>query len=69
METGLAHKMVLEHVDDARLQHKDYVVFTDNFYSSPTLFRDLLTRGFGACGTARQDRHGIPPSLCATTLQ
>ena len=69
METGLAHRVVLELVDDAQLHHKGYAVFTNNFYSSPALFRDLLTRGFGACGTARKDRCGIPPSLHTTTLQ
>ena len=69
MEISLAHRMVLELVDDAQLQHKGYVVFTDNFYSSPALFRDFLTWGFGTCGTARKDRCGIPPSLRTTTLQ
>ena len=61
--------MVLELVDDARLHHKGYAVFTNNFYSSPALFRDLLTRGFGACGTAHKDRCGISPSPHTTTLQ
>ena len=58
--TGLAHRVVLELLDDVRLQQKGYVVITDNFYS---LFRDLLQRGFGACGTARKDRRGIPPAI------
>ena len=69
METSLAHRMVLELVDDARFQQKGYVVFTDNFYSSPAFFRDFLTRGFGTCGTTRKDRCGIPPSLRTKTLQ
>lgn len=30
-----------------------YVVYTDNFYTSPLLFRHLSQQGFGACGTYR----------------
>ena len=68
VETGLAHGVVLGLVDDARLQGKGYVVVTDNFYSSPALFRDLVARGFGACGTARKDRKGIPLLVRNATL-
>ena len=38
-ETGLADRVVLGLLEDARLQGKGYVVVTDNFYSSPSLFR------------------------------
>ena len=69
VEKGLAHRVVLELADDDRLQHKGHVIVTDNFYSSPALFRDLLSRGFGACGTARKDRRGIPPSVRTANLQ
>lgn len=31
----------------------EYVVYTDNFYTSPLLFRHLSQQGFGACGTYR----------------
>ena len=50
-------------------QHKGHIIVTDNFYSSPALFRDLLSRGFGACGTARKDRRGIQPSVRTANLQ
>ena len=60
MEHGLAHRVVMQLVDDERLEGKGYVVFTDNFYTSPSLFQDLAEKGFGACGTARRDRRGIP---------
>ena len=56
-------------MDDDRLLQKGYVVVTDNFYSSPALFRDLVQRGFGACGTAHKDRRGIPPAIWITNLQ
>lgn len=32
----------------------------DNYYTSITLFKDMLERGFQACGTARTDRRGMP---------
>uniref|UniRef100_A0A096M2S4 Si:dkey-19f4.2 n=1 Tax=Poecilia formosa TaxID=48698 RepID=A0A096M2S4_POEFO len=37
-----------------------YIVYTDNFYTSPVLFKHLRTQGFGACGTYRQGRVGVP---------
>ena len=60
---GLADRVVLDLVDDVRLQGKGFVVVTDNFYSSPSLFRELTRRGFGACGTARRNRKGLPPAV------
>ena len=42
---------------------------TDNFHSSPSLFRELLRRGFGACGTARKNRRGIPRAIRDATLR
>ena len=62
-EQGLAHRVVMQLVDDVRLQGKGYVIFTDNFYSSPALFRDLTEKGFGGVGTARKDRREIPLSI------
>ena len=55
-EHGLAHRVVMELVNDQRLEQKGYIVYTDNFYSSPALFKALTDSGFGACGTARKDR-------------
>ena len=68
-DKGLVHGVVLELVDDERLQDKGYVVVTDNFYSSPALFRDQQQRGFGACGTTRRDRRGIPLTVRDAKLQ
>uniref|UniRef100_A0A3B4T981 PiggyBac transposable element-derived protein domain-containing protein n=1 Tax=Seriola dumerili TaxID=41447 RepID=A0A3B4T981_SERDU len=34
-----------------------YIIYTDNFYTSPLLFRHLRQQGFGACGTYRV---GVP---------
>ena len=68
-EHGLAHRVVIDLVNDPKLLHKGYIVYTDNFYSSPTLFRELTDNGFGACGTARKDRRGIPRSVTTAKLQ
>ena len=35
-------------------------LYTDNYYTSPLLFAELRSRGFGACGTLRLNRRGIP---------
>uniref|UniRef100_A0A667XDB9 PiggyBac transposable element-derived protein domain-containing protein n=1 Tax=Myripristis murdjan TaxID=586833 RepID=A0A667XDB9_9TELE len=39
-----------------------YIVYCDNFYTSPQLFRHLQQQGFGACGTYRQGITGAPSS-------
>ena len=69
VERGLAQRVVMDLVDDERLQQKGYVVVTDNFYSSPALFRDLVMKGIGACGTARKNRSGIPPAVQSASLK
>ena len=60
---GLVDKVVLDLVDDVRLQGKGFVVVTDNFYSSPSHFRELRRRGFDACGTARMNCKGLPQAI------
>ena len=59
-DRGLAHGVVMELVEDERLQGKGYVIVTDNVYSYPALFRELRQRGFGACGTTQRDREVFP---------
>ncbi|XP_051815619.1 piggyBac transposable element-derived protein 4-like [Acanthochromis polyacanthus] len=50
---GLSFDVVLELVSG-------YIVYCDNFYTSPLLFRHLSQQGFGACRTYRQGRVGVP---------
>ena len=42
------------------LEHRGHDVYMDNYYSSPTLYKKLKEKGFGACGTVRADRQGMP---------
>ena len=45
------------------LENQGYIIFTDNFYSSPTLFTDLVNKGFGAVGTIDHTQRGCPLAL------
>ena len=40
-----------------------YHLYVDNFYTSPTLFKDLFARGVGATGTVRETRRDFPEAL------
>ena len=66
---GLAHRVVMNLLDDDRLRNKGYRVFMDNFYSSPDLFHDLQEEGFEACSTLRSNRRGIPDDLKSAKLR
>lgn len=39
---------------------KNHILFVDNWYSSPLLFKYLFDRNTGACGTVRANRKGMP---------
>ena len=66
---GLAHRVVLDLLEDDRLKNKGYHVYMDNFYSSPSLFKDLQAEGFESCGTLRSNRKGIPDDLKSAKLR
>jgi len=51
---GLAHHVVMKLVQP--LLGKGYVVYIDNFYSSPVLFEDLLAKSTTATGTVQSNR-------------
>lgn len=63
-ELGMTAAVVLKLVEPiCGLGHHIYM---DNFYSSPRLFTELRSRGFGVCGTLRLNRRGVPPEAKGT---
>ena len=45
------------------LEGRGHIIITDNFFTSPRLFVELMRRGFWAIGTCRKTRKGFPTSL------
>ncbi|CAI5678208.1 unnamed protein product [Oreochromis niloticus] len=58
---GVSFDVVTSLVDKDYLG-SGYIVYCDNFYTSPALFQHLKKQGFGACGTYREGRLGVPSS-------
>ncbi|XP_067298892.1 piggyBac transposable element-derived protein 4-like isoform X2 [Pseudorasbora parva] len=56
---GLSYESVMALVDENMLG-SGYKLFVDKFYSSPTLFRDLLSKKIWACGPVWRNRAGFP---------
>ena len=44
-------------------ENRDHKVFTDNYYTSPVLYRERERRGIGACGTVKSGRKFMPLDL------
>ena len=63
---GVTEAVVLELVKG--LEGRGHFVFTDNYYTSPSLASSLKQRGFGLCGTVRVNRRGIPLEIKTTKL-
>lgn len=51
----LSYESVMALVDE-RILGSRYKLYVDNFYTSPSVFRDLLQKGIWACGTIRSNR-------------
>ena len=58
---GLSYNVVMKMVEG--LECQGYFLYTDNFYSSPTLFTDLVQNGFGAVVTIDFTRRGCQSVL------
>ena len=54
----MTHSVVIRHLEG--LEGRGHHVYMDNFYSSPSLYKDLKDKGIGACGTVRLNRKGMP---------
>ena len=51
------------------LQNFGYIVYTDNFYTSPVLAKYLLKKNTYLCGTMRPNRIGYPRDLMKTKAE
>ena len=60
-ENGQTHSTVMELVQ--KYLQKGHALFTDNFYTSPQLYLDMLNNGTYACGIIRQNRKYYPSEL------
>ena len=58
---GLAYDVVMNLTSSFLFQ--GYQVFCDNFYTSSSLFCDLLASGISATGTLRINRQGVPKEV------
>ena len=66
-EQGLSYRVVMDLMQPYLGLH--YLVYMDNFYTSPALFCDLRLRGTYACGTVRCNRKGLPQELRKVTQE
>ena len=55
---GATHSLVMHLMRN--YYGKGYILYMDNYYSSPTLYWDLWDLGVGASGTLRANRKGVP---------
>ena len=56
----ISYTTVVQLLERAKLLDKNYILFTDNWYSSPTLFHDLQARKTAAIGTVSINRKHMP---------
>jgi hypothetical protein len=61
------HGTVLELV--CKFEGVGHKIFMDNYFTSPKLFNDFLSRKINACGTVRYNRKGIPLSFSPKELK
>jgi len=66
-EVGLGERVVLQLCRP--LQGGNYQIFCDNFFSTVSLFEELLQQKIYACGTTRMDRRGFPETLKSVVME
>ena len=57
-DTSVIHRTVMRMMDP--LLDQGYTVYTDQFYTSGPLYKELYSRGTMACGTVQKNRKGVP---------
>ena len=62
---GLCTKVVLDLMSG--LEGSGLPLYTDNYYTPPSLYLHLYNRGINACGAARPNRIGFPKELLTKT--
>ena len=60
-EVGLTRDVVVRLLSG--FEHQGYEVYTDQFYTSPALLKDLSALGIDLTGTCQMNRRGIPCTL------
>lgn len=60
---GHSYNVVMGFMKTCNFLNKGYTLYTDNYYSSPTLFSELCAEGTSAVGTARLNRKEMPKAL------
>lgn len=51
------------------IRHRGYILFLDNWYSSPQLFTNLHSENFNVIGTVRSNRKNMPKDLSSIKLK
>lgn len=67
VDIGLTHKLVIKLMNDYLNQNK--ILYTDNYYNSLPLAKDLLSKKTFNCGTLRKNRVGIPLEVLSKKLK
>lgn len=60
-DLGLGYNVVMKLAEP--YLNQGYHLFCDNFYTSPTLVKDLFIQGTHCCGTTTQNRKGYPDTM------
>ena len=63
---GITEAVVMKLTEGLEMQ--GHHLYCDNYYTSPSLFASLERSGFGACGTVRTNRRGIPREIQVAKL-
>ena len=64
---GKTHDLVISLVE--MYTEKGYIVYMDNYYSSPFLFYNLFSKNTADCGTIRIPRKGVPKDICTAKFE